>query len=182
MVRYTFLMPIVVPPLKVTPARWLIFLRTLTLSSLFLVAVKASAEDLMFPVPPGAESPEHVILDPGFSEQDYFWIKASYPDTPALAHYSKLFDGWLECTSWAAGWDGILRGDRYLHRFMRHWANVENTLAITLLFQYSSPGFKPRAQPDNDRQFVAVIREYAQNAEWHFGEMRIDCTKAKGHR
>jgi hypothetical protein len=170
---------ILCPTPDFTPARWVYYVRALTLFSIFLVAATASADGLMFPAPPGAELSEHVILSPGVSEQDYFWIKASYPDTPALAHYSKIFDGWLECKPWKPGWDGRGEDNRYIHRFVRNWINVENNRTVTLLFQYSSPGSKHRAHPDNDRQFVAVIRDLVPNAEWHFAQIRIDCTKAR---
>jgi hypothetical protein len=137
---------------------------------------------MMFPVPSGAESPSHVVLSPGVGEEDYFWLKAPFPETPALPHYSKVFSDWVECKSWTAGWDG--HGDasneakRYVHRFARHWISKENDRAITLLFQYESAGLDFRQRPDNDKQFVAVIRYKVPDAAAYFSEVKIDCTKA----
>src|SRR3989442_14195435 len=90
-------------------------------------AVAAPGKKTMFPVPQGAEKPDHVVLSPRIAEQDYFWMKAEYPATPALDHYAKLFSRWTQCGDPEEGWDGygdMSDGhDRYLHNFVRYWVS-----------------------------------------------------------
>jgi hypothetical protein len=146
------------------------------------VNTAAAKGDLMFPLPPDAKEAGHVVLAQGVSEEDYFWIRASFPETPALAHYSTLFKGWLECKPWTPGWEG--RRDpshgtgRYLHRFLRHWINEENNHSVMLLFQYESADLNYPQRPDNDRQFVAIVSDRVPDAAKHFAEINVDCPKA----
>ena len=145
-------------------------------------AAGASDKKTMFPVPPGAEMPAHVVLSPRIAEQDYFWMKAEYPATPALEHYAKLFASWRQCGSPEKGWDGY--GDlsdgqnRYLHNFARYWISPTNDRAVTVLFQYQSPGVDTRRRPENDNQFIAVIQHRVRDAAAHFASIDVRCPKA----
>lgn len=136
----------------------------------------------MFPVPPGAEKPSHVVLSAGVAEQDYFWLKASYPETPALDHYAKVFADWVSCKSWEPKWfgygDSANGASRYLHQFSRHWIARDNRRAVSLLFQYESPGTAYRNRPDNDRQFVGLIRHRVPDAAAFFADIKVECPKA----
>jgi hypothetical protein len=130
--------------------------------------VVASTDGMMFPLPAGAERSAHVTMSPGTYEQDYFWIKAEYPATPALSHYEKVFARWRRCRSKQEGWDGY--GDmstaehRYLHNFVRYWISPGNDRAVTLLFQYRSKGANYRKRPENEDQFVAVVQHWTSDA------------------
>src|SRR6266567_4054206 len=141
----------------------------------------ASGKKTMFPVPPGAEKPDHVVLSPRIVEQDYFWMKAEYPATPALEHYVKIFATWRQCGTPEKGWDGY--GDesngqnRYLHNFVRYWISPANDRAVTVLFQYRSAGVAYRKRPDNDNQFVAVIQHRVRDAAAHFASIDVQCPK-----
>ena len=147
-----------------------------------LSATMAVAAETMFPVPLGAEKPAHVVLSRGVAEQDYFFMKAPYPETPALAHYAKVFADWVPCKPWEPEWSGY--GDaangasRYVHRFAKHWVTADNHQAVTLLFQYESPGTAFRRRPENDNQFVAVIRNRVPDAKAFFADIKIECLKA----
>ena len=142
----------------------------------------ASDKKTMFPVPPGAEKADHVVLSPRIAEQDYFWMKAEYPLTPALEHYAKLFTTWRQCGAPEKGWDGY--GDvsdgqnRYRHNFVRYWISPANDRAVTLLFEYQSGGVAYRKRPDNDNQFVAVIQYRVRDAAAHFASINVQCSKA----
>jgi hypothetical protein len=157
-------------------------MRAVLLLPMLIACTSAETNTMMFPVPPGAESPSHIALSPGVGEQDYFWLNAPFPETPALPHYSQIFSDWVECKPWRPGWDGY--GDasneakRYVHRFARHWISKANDHAITLLFQYESPGLDFRQRPDNDKQFVAVIKYKVPDAGAFFSEVKIACAKA----
>jgi hypothetical protein len=151
-----------------------------------IAATVAAAADMMFPVPAGAEKPAHVVLSRGVAEQDYFFIKAPYPQTPALAHYEKVFAKWVACKPWQHDWDGY--GDaanganRYVHHFTRHWVTTDNRQAVTLLFRYESPGTAFRNRPENDNQFVAVIRHRVPDARAFLSELKVECPKAPNSR
>jgi hypothetical protein len=149
--------------------------------SLIAGAAVASTPKLMFPVPAAAEKPQHVVMSPGTYEQDYFWIKAQYPATPALSHYEKIFAKWRKCRGKQEGWDGY--GDisgtdpRYVHNFLRYWVSLKNDRAVTLLFQYQSKGVDYRKRPDDDKQFVALIQHWTPNAEKFFADIHVQCEK-----
>ena len=142
----------------------------------------ASDKKTMFPVPPGAEKADHVVLSPRIAEQDYFWMKAEYPSTPALEHYAKLFAAWRQCGTPEKGWDGY--GDmsngqnRYRHNFVRYWISPANDRAVTVLFEYQSAGVAYRKRPDNDNQFVEVIQHRVRDAAAHFASIDVQCPKA----
>jgi hypothetical protein len=138
------------------------------------------AAPTMFPVPPDARRAAHKVLTPGSAEQDYFWLKAAYPATPALDHYSRVFAAWVPCKPLEADWSGFgdWQGSMFFHQFTRHWVSADNKQAVTVLFQYTSPGTKHRAQPDNNNQLVAVVRHRVPDAAAFFGESRIECPKA----
>jgi hypothetical protein len=145
-----------------------------------LVATHAAAATTMFPVPPGARQPSHVVLERGSAEQDHFWLKAIYPATPALDHYTELFDKWLPCKPWEPGWRsfGDMQKGMLFHQFIRHWISADNRQAVTVLFQYTSPGIKDRPRPDSDNQFVAVIRHRVPDAAAFFADTNVECAKA----
>ena len=157
-------------------------MRAVALVPILLGCTPTESTTMMFPVPPAAESPSHVVLSPGVGEQDYFWLTVPFPETPALPHYSRIFSDWVECKPWRLGWDGY--GDasneqkRYVHRFARHWISRENDRAVTLLFRYESAGLEFRQRPDNDKQFVAIIKYTVPDAAAYFSEVKIDCAKA----
>lgn len=157
-------------------------MRLLFVCTAFVTSALAAPANMMFPLPQGATKPDHVVLSPRIAEQDYFWMKADYPATPALEHYSKLFAGWTECGDPAKGWDGhgdLSNGNnRYLHNFVRHWISPANDRAVTLLFQYESKGVESRRRPDNDNQFVALIQHRIPDASAHFASIEVKCPKA----
>ena len=154
----------------------------LLIAALTAGSVAASSKGMMFPLPAGAERPAHVAMAPGTYEQDYFWIKAEYPATPALGHYEKLLAGWQRCRSKHEGWDGY--GDmstaehRYLHNFVRYWISPQNDRAITLLFQYQSKGANCRKRPENQDQFVAVIQHWTSDAASWLANLDVQCPNA----
>jgi hypothetical protein len=151
-------------------------------SALIAGTAAASTNAMMFPIPAGAEKPAHVAMSPGVYEQDYFWIKAEYPATPALSHYEKVFAGWQRCRGKQEGWDGY--GDistaehRYLHHFVRYWVSPRNDRAVTVLFQYQSKGANYRKRPDNGEQYVAVIQHWTSDAAAWLANIDVQCTKA----
>jgi hypothetical protein len=151
-------------------------------AGLSTVALGASDKKTMFPVPAGAEKPGHVVLQPRIAEQDYFWIKAEYPATPALDHYEKIFANWRQCGTPVEGWDGygdMSHGENsYLHNFVRYWISPANDRAVTVLFRYRSTGAAHRKRPDNDDQFVAVIQHRVSDAAAHFATIDVQCPKA----
>ena len=148
------------------------------IAALFL-ATTALAAATMFPVPPGARQPSHAVLQRGSAERDYFWLKAAYPATPALDHYTRVFATWLPCTPREAGWHsfGDDRNGLFLHQFFRHWVSADNKQAVSVLFQYTSPGSRERPAPDNDNQFVAVTRHRVADAVDFLAETDIQCSK-----
>jgi len=158
-------------------------IKSMKIGPTFMIALLwscATADKLMFATPPGAESPRHVVVGPD-AEQDYFWLTATYPATPALAHYEKVFAAWTECKPWATGWEGygdLASGDpRYVHRFTRNWISRDNKQAVTVLFQYQSMGAGHKERPDNDRQSVSVIDYRVPDAAAFFAEMKVTCPK-----
>jgi len=56
---------------------------------------------------------------------------------------------------------------------------VDNKQAVTVLFQYTSPGTKDRPYPDNDNQFVAVLRYRSADASAFLAQTSIECPKAQ---
>ena len=145
------------------------------------MATDTIAAATMFPVPPGARHPSHTVIDRGSAEQDYFWLKAPYPATPALDHYTKVFAQWIPCKPWEAGWRsfGDMQNGMFFHQFSRHWRSADNKQAVTVLFQYTSPGIKDRPRPDSDNQFVAVLRYRVADAAAFFAETTIECPKVQ---
>jgi hypothetical protein len=147
-----------------------------------LAALQAIAAATMFPVPPGARQPSHVVLQRGSAERDYFWLKAAYPATPALDHYTKLFAEWLPCKPREQSWRSFGDDQKglFFHQLTRHWVSPDNKQAVSVLFQYTSPGSKPRSSPDSDNQFVSVMRHRVPDATAFFAETEVECPKAPG--
>jgi len=133
----------------------------------------------MFPVPPLARQPSHAVVQRGAAERDYFWLKAAYPSTPALDHYTKVFANWLRCKTQEEGWRsfGDEQSGLFFHQFFRYWISSDNKQAVSVLFQYTSPGSKARPNPDNENQFVAVTRHRIADASAFFAESKIECPK-----
>jgi hypothetical protein len=157
-------------------------MRLLSLSLVALVASQAFAAPTMFPVPPGAEKADHVILQRSVAEQDYFWMNAPYPSTTALDHYEQVFSTWRPCKSSESGWvsygDVANGASRFLHQFTRYWITPENNRAVTVLLQYESMGTSYRQHPDNDRQFVAVLHYRVPDAAAFLADLKVTCAKA----
>ena len=145
------------------------------------VATDAMAAATMFPVPPHARQPSHAVLQRGSAERDYFWLKAAYPATPALDHYTKVFANWLPCKPAEAGWQsfGDDQNGLFFHQLFSHWISADNKQAVSVLFQYTTPGSKPRPRPDNDNQFVAVTRHRVSDAAAFLAETKVECPKAQ---
>lgn len=133
----------------------------------------------MYPLPKGADRPGHVVISQGVAEQDYFWLKAPYPTTPAVTHYTKVFSTWKQCGSPEKGWDSF--GDvssgqnRYLHQFVRYWISPTNDRAVTLLIQYQSAGVAPRKSPDDDSQYVVLVQHQVRDAAAFFASVDVKC-------
>jgi hypothetical protein len=140
-----------------------------------------SAATPMFPLPSGAIDPGHVVLQPGVGEQDYFWINEKYPGTTAMDHYSKLFSKWHLCRGWNEAWSSYV--DRtggkntFVHQLVRHWTNPSNDMAIVVAAKYDSPGSVYRTTPDNERQYVAVMRYKVPDASKFLVELGVKCEK-----
>jgi hypothetical protein len=156
------------------------------LFAMILVPGPARSAPTMFPLPPGAERPGHVVLHPSIAEQDFFWMKVPYPSTPALDHYDRVFSKWHQCSSPDPGW--VSYGDladganRFLHNFVRYWISPQNDMAVTVLLRYESQGIAYRERPDNDEQFVAVIRHRVANAAAFLADLKVTCPPAPNRR
>ena len=150
------------------------------------IAGSAVSAETMFPVPAGAEKPAHVVLSPGVAEQDYFFMKVPYPDTSVVGHYANVFANWVPCKPWNDGWEGYADSAngayRFIHRFTRNWLSTDNHAAVGLLLQYESPGTAFRPRPDNNNQFVAVLRHRVADANSFFADMKVQCPKAPNSR
>jgi hypothetical protein len=135
----------------------------------------------MFPIPPGAVSPDHVVISPGASEQDHFWLDEKYPGTSALDHYRKIFAAWRSCPMRMSGWESF--GDKssgqssFLHQQLHHWVNKANDTAIVLALRYESQGSTYRISPDSNRQFVVLVRLKQKNVSKTLAEMGALCGK-----
>ena len=152
--------------------------RSPLIAGLFM-ATAAIAAATMFPVPPQARQPSHTVLQRGSAERDYFWLKAAYPATPALDHYTRVFADWRPCKPPEAAWHsfGDDKSGLFFHQFTRHWISPDNKQAVSVLFQYTSPGSRPRPSPDNDSQFVAVTRHRVPDATAFFAEAKVGCSR-----
>jgi hypothetical protein len=135
----------------------------------------------MFPVPKSAIEPGHVVIAPGVSEQDHFWLNEKYPSSSALEHYRRIFSGWRHCVTRDEGWEsfGDQSGGRekFVHQRLRHWVNSSNDVAVTLALTYTSNGLKHRVSPESDRQFVVLVRVKQPNASKTLAEMGAKCEK-----
>lgn len=144
-----------------------------------LFTCTAYAQPSMFPLPKGAAKPSHVVIAPGVSEQDYFWLNEAYPSSSALDHYARVFAKWRPCHQREMGWSGFgdVSGgrDEYVHQRMRHWVNAADDVAITLALRYTSQGATFHRAPDNDEQYVALIRMKQPNASATFAKMGVTC-------
>jgi hypothetical protein len=140
----------------------------------------ASGAGLMFPAPSNATSPNHVVIAPGASEQDFFWVKEKYPGTSVLTHYKKVFANWRHCTSdekWMSYVDRADGADVFVHQQIHHWLKNSDDVAVALIIRYKSPGATARVTPDADDQFVALVRITQPNMRTQLGEMGVKCAK-----
>ncbi|WP_207907336.1 hypothetical protein [Paucimonas lemoignei] len=116
------------------------------------------------------------------AEQDYFWMNTPYPSETALAHYNAIFAKWTSCKGSEYGWTsfGDLSGNesKFIHRQIKYWVNARNNQAVTLQLQYKSQGAVYRNVPDNDRQFVVVLRHKTPNAKAFLKEVGVECGMA----
>src|SRR5437879_2710991 len=138
-------------------------MRRLVLTILLSAATSiASAADLMFPAPTRASGAAHAVIAPGVAEQDYFWLTEAYPSSTAMDHYGHLFEKWHRCRSRQEGWvsfgDLTTRPPRFVHQLARSWVNSSNDTAVTVSLRYQSSGEDARPAPENDHQFVFVLR------------------------
>ncbi len=138
----------------------------------------AADVEFMFPAPGNATNPNHAVIAPGVSEQDYFLLKEKYPGTSAVTHYAKVFAKWRRCTSddkWTSYADRANGADVFVHQQIHHWLNKSNDQAVALIVRYKSPGATIRATPDTDEQFVALVRITQPNMTKKLGEMGVKC-------
>ena len=151
----------------------------LIVTAVLSIASSASGAPLMFPVPTGAIEPEHVVVVPGVSEQDHFWLKEKYPATSALSHYKKVLADWRYCPAREGGWQSF--GDQspaqHVHQQMHHWVNIADDTVVVLGLRYTSEGVKYRAAPETDRQFVVLIRVKQKGASKSVAQMGGACGK-----
>ena len=135
----------------------------------------------MYPVPERALDVEHVVLQPGIIEQDHFFLSEKYPGASAVDHYRKVFSKWRLCfwddRGWSSFGDASGRERRFIHQFVRHWVSPRNDVAVTLMLRYTSAGLEYRAVPDNERQFVVLLRRKSKNAEKALGQIGAKCEK-----
>ena len=134
-------------------------------------------ETTAFPLPPDVVEAGHVELAGG-TLQDYFWIETPFPSTPALPHYEQVFAKWSTCLplrGWHVVGESPQRQDHYLHKFQRHWISPDNQTAVTLLFQYWSPGQTVKILPRNDNQMVSLIKTPVSDARLHFEALGLKC-------
>jgi len=152
-----------------------------TISSIFLTAFSAIsiAAPAMFPLPKNAFAPGHTVLEPSVAEEDYFWVNEKYPSTSAFDHYGRLFAKWHECVAKEKGWGSfgdVSDGqDSFIHQRVRFWVTPKNDVAVFVLLKYRSKGSARREKPDNEKQFVAVIKYTMPNANTVFAPFEVSC-------
>jgi hypothetical protein len=145
------------------------------------VASVAAASKLMFPVPASAITPAHVVVSPGASEQDHFWLEEAYPGASAVDHYGKVFAGWRKCPTLNNGWVSFGEQSssqaRFIHQQLHYWVSKADDTAITLALRYDSQGSTYRIAPDSTRQFVVLLRLKQKNVSKTLAEMGAICAK-----
>jgi hypothetical protein len=133
-----------------------------SLAVVLAASVSAAAAAPMFPLPAGAEKAGHAVIEEGVAEQDYFRYRAKYPSTEAVEYYAALLKGWTLCQPKDKGWIGY--GDqsnganRYMHTYSRFFLSPKGDEAVLVFLRYQSPGVAYRPAPEDDDQFVGVIR------------------------
>jgi hypothetical protein len=140
------------------------------------------AAGTMFAVPEGATKVGHVVLQSGVAEEDHFLLTEKYPGSAAADHYSRILSSWRPCTAKQTQWTSF--GDindgkeQTVHELSRHWVNKANDTSVTLLLKYTSAGIKRGAVPDNDMQYVVVVRKKLKGASKEFSDLGLTCQKA----
>jgi hypothetical protein len=66
-----------------------------------------------------------------------------------------------------------------VHKYIRHWISPDNQAAVTLLFQYWSPGSTVKILPRNDNQMISVIKTPVNDAQLHFKAQGLLCRSAQ---
>jgi hypothetical protein len=147
-----------------------------------LVSLATLGGSMMYPVPTGAIDAVHDVLQTNVHEQDSFWLIQKYPSSTAVEHYQRVFAGWRNCygpeREWWSFGDHSTGEDRFIHQLLRHWLNAANDTAVTVVLRYSSSGIEDRAVPDNERQFVVVLRHRQPDAEKYLNDNEVQCEKA----
>lgn len=154
-----------------------------------LTAPGLASAATMFEVPAGATGTAHVVVRPGLEEEDHFVLKETYPASSAVDHYSRILQSWRPCTSPRSQWSvfGDVSGgkEQTIYELSRHWVNATDDTALILVLKYTSAGIKKRphsntnTNPDNDQQYVVLIRYKGKNASRQFSEMGLTCQKKK---
>ena len=148
---------------------------------IFIVGANAAgaADKLMFPVAKSAEQLGHVVLQPSIAEQDHYSVNAEFPSTTVLDHYDKVFAKWVSCKTADSGW--ISYGDlssgsgRFIHNNVKYWVSKDNKTAITVFLRYESKRDFDRLRPDNNRQFVGVLRHRVDDARGFLSAFHAKC-------
>ena len=155
------------------------YLRSIIVAACFPMV--AAAATTMFPVPKAAIHPGHHVIAPGIAEQDHFWLKEAFPSSSAIDHYDRIFAKWQRCRSRDDGWDSfgdLAKGEqRYVHQRLRYWVNAANDTAVTLALVYNSKGTQSRPVPENDDQFVVLVRHMQPNASKLLSDVGAKCGK-----
>jgi hypothetical protein len=144
--------------------------------------ILAFGASTMFPLPKNAVDVHHVVISPEVSEEDYFWVSEKYPASSAIDHYKRVFSKWRSCNGmekndWALFGDWSKGEGQFIHQRMLQWVNAADDTAVTVIAKYTSAGHTYRITPDDDRQFVAVLRFRQSNASQMLKEMNVTCEK-----
>jgi hypothetical protein len=144
-----------------------------------LMPLWAVGADLMFPVPKNANAPTHIVLQPSVVEEDYFWVTEKYPASSTLDYYGHVLAKWRKCTGPEKEWNSF--GDlansepQFIHQRARYWVSAKNDAAIIVMIKYHSKGSAWRDKPDNDKQFVAVVKYTQPEARKMLDSLKVSC-------
>lgn len=145
-----------------------------------LVGNPACATDnLMFPTPRNAEQRGHVVLQPSIAEQDHYFVVEEFPSTTVFDHYNKVFAKWISCKAPHPGWisygDLSSRSERFIHINTKFWVSKDNKTSITVFLRYESRSADDHVRPDNNRQFVGVLRHRVDDARSLLSTFNAEC-------
>ena len=153
---------------------------------LVLVILVASpyvwAAEAMFPLPLGARDFKHLVLQPDVAEQDFFSLRTQYPSTIALEHYNRVLATWRQCPGREKDWisysDESRNTSQFVHIRSHFFATRKNDRAIAIILRYESNGAGRRAMPDDDHQFVTVVRYSVPDAAAFLSELGAVCGRS----